>query len=194
MRVRIPSEYEQVLRAPLAARGVGLAEAMEPAAAVMSRSPVFSAPWLAVVDDEVTAAAVIDAGAADAVLPTVAPDLLAARLVRLARPALLRIGTLTIDPLARVAWRGGRLLTLLPREYAVLLQLARQADTVVSRAALRLAVWGRDFDPGTNVIEVHVSRLRAQLDRDAPPMLRTERGLGYRLATDADIAERKRAS
>ena len=109
-------------------------------------------------------------------------------------PVLLQVGPLTIDPLARRATRDGRALALLPREYAVLVHLARHADAVVTRADLRTAVWGRDFDPGTNVIEVHISRVRAQLDRGAAPMLLTERGRGYRLVSQPAVAERRRAS
>ena len=111
------------------------------------------------------------------------PALVAARVARIARPGVLRIGPLALDRLTRTVRRDDRTLPLLPREYAVLLHLALHADALVTRPQLRAAVWGRDFDPGTNVIEVHVSRLRAALDRGAPPMLITERGRGYRLVS-----------
>ena len=72
---------------------------------------------------------------------------------------------------------------MLPREYELLVHLAERADQVVSRRALLDAVWGLRNDPGTNVVQVHVSRLRAKLDRGQPqPMLLSERGKGYRLA------------
>lgn len=131
-------------------------------------------------------------GYAAVLSPHTAPTLLAARLAALVRgtPApTLRIGELRIDTARRLATRAGRRLPLLPREYALLLHLARHADRTVTRVALREAVWGLDFDPGTNSIEVHVSRLRAKLDRGfARPMLWTDKGVGYRLSTAAPIA------
>lgn len=78
--------------------------------------------------------------------------------------------------------RAGRPIALLPREYALLLYLARAGGRCVGRAELLAAIWRLRFDPGTNVIEVHVSRLRAKLDRGfACPMLHTEKGRGYQL-------------
>lgn len=86
-------------------------------------------------------------------------------------------GALEIDPLTRETRFNGRLLTLPPREYALLLALAR-ADGVLDLATLRLAVLDRTFDPGTNAIAVHLSRLRGKLGRDA---VLTVAGGGYRL-------------
>jgi len=86
-------------------------------------------------------------------------------------------GALEIDPLTREARLHGRLLALPPREYALLLALAR-ADGVVDVATLRLAVLDRAFDPGTNAIAVHLSRLRGKLGRDG---VLTVAGGGYRL-------------
>jgi two-component system OmpR family response regulator len=131
----------------------------------------------------------LDAGADDAVTERAHDPLVAARVAALIRRCradhLLEFGSLTIDPLARRASRAGRALGLLPREFAVLLHLVRRAGETVPRAALLEAVCGIGFDPGTNVIEVHVSRLRAKLDGGASvPMLLTERGRGYRLVKD----------
>ncbi|OSZ70419.1 hypothetical protein CAP40_03695 [Sphingomonas sp. IBVSS2] len=104
---------------------------------------------------------------------------LAARIRR--RPGIV-LGELRIDPVERRVTRAGRPISLLPREYALLLYLVRQGDRPAGRSELLAAVWGLDFDPGTNVVEVHVSRLRAKLDRGfAIPMLRTDKGRGYRL-------------
>ena len=130
-------------------------------------------------------AAAIDAGADDAVATSASDALIAARLAALVRraPGLLSIGPLEIDRVERRARREGRILDLLPREYRLLLHLAERADTVVSHEALRRAVWGLPFHPGTNVVAVHVSRLRAKLDRGfSAPLLHTEKGVGYRLA------------
>jgi len=95
-------------------------------------------------------------------------------------PLAIQIGPLSIDPVERRVTRSGRPIPLLPREYALLLHLARAGGRCVGRAELLRAVWGLRFDPGTNVVEVHVSRLRAKLDRDfAAPLLRTEKRRGY---------------
>ena len=131
-------------------------------------------------------ASALDAGADDAVaLPASAGEIaarLAARIRHRTAPAAVALGELRIDRVERRVTRAGRPIDLLPREYALLLHLARHAGQCVSRAGLLEAVWGLGFDPGTNVVEVHVSRLRAKLDQGfAAPMLCTERGRGYRL-------------
>lgn len=127
----------------------------------------------------------LDAGADDAVDGRAGPEEIAARLAALTRTPASRIGVgdLVIDRIQRSAQRAGRPIDLLPREYALLVHLAERAGQVVSRRALLDAVWGLRIDPGTNVVQVHVSRLRAKLDRGQPqPMLLSERGKGYRLA------------
>ena len=127
----------------------------------------------------------IDAGADDAVDGRAGPEEIAARLAALTRAPNSRIGVgdLVIDRIQRSAQRAGRPIDLLPREYALLVHLAERAGQVVSRRALLDAVWGLRIDPGTNVVQVHVSRLRAKLDRGQPqPMRLSERGKGYRLA------------
>lgn len=98
---------------------------------------------------------------------------------------VLSAGDLVIDLVARTVTRGGRLVPLHPREFAVLACLARHRGAAVSRADLYAEVWGRRFDPGTNVIAVTVSRLRARLGTAAA--IRTVAG-GYALVsgTDAD--------
>lgn len=191
--VRVPADLHAVLTPLLAARGLHVTGAEDSAAVIVSCFPARNARWLALAADMDAAIAALDSGADDVAMLSDAPPMLAARIARLARPDTIRVGGLAIDPVARIAIRDGRRLDLLPREYAVLLALARQADTIVTRLALRTAVWGREADPGTNVIEVHISRVRATLDRDAPAMLRTERGRGYRLVSTPMIAERHHA-
>jgi two-component system OmpR family response regulator len=143
--------------------------------------------------DQAALAAALDGGADDAAGDRAGDALIAARIAALGRRRavpLLTIGSLTIDPVERTATRAGRPLNLLPREYAMLLALAEGAGAPISRAALRDRVLGRRFETGTNVIEVHLSRLRAKLDRGfATPLIVTERGRGYRLVADAAIAE-----
>ncbi len=128
----------------------------------------------------------LDAGADDVVALPAAADEVVARLAARIRPRpapLIELGELRIDRIDRRVTRAGREIALRPREFQLLLHLAQHADARISRAALLQAVWGLGFDPGTNVVEVHVSRLRAKLDRGfAAPMLTTERGGGYRLA------------
>lgn len=139
--------------------------------------------------DQDALAAALDAGAEDAVSEQASDRLVAARIAALLRRGsgtdLIRLGALSIDPVTRRVSREGTPIALLPREYAVLLHLARAPGRAVSRIELREAVWGLHFDPGTNVVEVHVSRLRAKLDRGFDrPMLLTERGSGYRLVAE----------
>ncbi|MBO9715181.1 MAG: response regulator transcription factor [Sphingomonas sp.] len=127
----------------------------------------------------------LDAGADDAVLLPASAGEIAARLaarLRTSAAAPIEIGELRIEPVERRVTRAGRALDLLPREYALLLCLARHPGEVVSRAELLAQVWRLGFDPGTNVVQVHVSRLRAKLDKGfARPMLVTDKGRGYRL-------------
>lgn len=193
--VRVPPLWLAPLAGPLAVRGLrATADPREAVTAALSATPPEPhARWIALCRDQAGAIAALDAGADDATLGDADPGLIAARLARMVRATTVTVGELAIDPLARTASRAGRMLTLLPREYALLLALARQPDAIVSRSALNAAVWARGFDPGTNVIEVHVSRLRAELDRDAWPMLRTERGRGYRLMS-RPVAEARAAS
>ncbi|EIK95844.1 two component transcriptional regulator [Pseudomonas sp. M47T1] len=92
----------------------------------------------------------------------------------------LQVGDLAIDLLRRSVQRGARDVELLPREYALLEHLARHAGEVVTRTMLFEAVWNYSYDERTNVIEVHIGRLRRKIDGDGePPMLHTIRGAGY---------------
>ncbi len=95
-----------------------------------------------------------------------------------------RVGDLELDPLRRTAARAGRPLRLLPREFALLEYLMRHHGQAVTRTMLLENVWDYHFDPQTNVVDVHVSRLRAKLERPFPgaePLIETVRGVGYRL-------------
>jgi len=95
----------------------------------------------------------------------------------------LTVGDLEIDPLSRTVKRGGKKLDLKPREYLLLEYFARNEGRVVTRTMLLEQVWDYHFDPATNVIDVHVSRLRRKLEEGFDrPMLHTVRGAGYMLA------------
>ncbi|HQX25625.1 MAG TPA: response regulator transcription factor [Pseudomonadota bacterium] len=99
---------------------------------------------------------------------------------------VLRVADLELDLLARSVRRAGHAIELQPREFRLLEYLMRHAGQVVTRTMLLEAVWDYHFDPQTNVIDVHVSRLRAKLDKGHPrPLIHTVRGAGYRLADDA---------
>ena len=96
--------------------------------------------------------------------------------------ATLRVGDLVIDLLARTASRGGRPILLGAREFALLEFLARHAGQVVTRTMMLEKIWNYHFDPGSNVVDVHIARLRRKLeDGAATPILHTVRGAGYRL-------------
>lgn len=97
-----------------------------------------------------------------------------------ARPTMLEVGELRMDLLGRTASRAGVDLDLQPREFRMLEYLMRHSNQVVTRAMLLENVWDYHFDPQANVIDVHISRLRAKLDRQFDkPMLNTVRGQGY---------------
>ncbi|WP_439568664.1 response regulator transcription factor [Sphingopyxis sp.] len=134
----------------------------------------------------------LGAGADDAVGWTGnTPEVIAriASLLRRSRIAAGQLGEgeLRIDLIDRRVERAGRLIRLPLREFDLLANLARVPDHPISRAALLKAVWRIDFDPGTNRVEVHMSRLRAKVDRGfAWPMLRTVKGRGYALRSRPD--------
>ena len=154
-------------------------------------TPVLLLSALGEVDDRVQG---LRAGGDDYLTKPFAFVELLARIEALARrpragaapEALLRVADLELDLLARTARRGGHAIELQPREFRLLEYLMRHAGQVVTRTMLLEAVWDYHFDPQTNVIDVHVSRLRAKLDRGhARPLIHTVRGAGYRLADDA---------
>ena len=92
----------------------------------------------------------------------------------------LTVGDLQIDLLGRRVSRDGREIELRPREFTLLEYLARNADRVVAKTMILSHVWGYQFDPQTNVVDVLVSRLREKIDRPfGRPLLHTVRGVGY---------------
>jgi two-component system, OmpR family, response regulator len=92
----------------------------------------------------------------------------------------LAVGDLRLNRLTRRVERGGQEIELRPREFTLLDLLMRNAGRVVSKTMVLSHVWGYDFDPGSNVVDVLVFRLRDKIDRDFfPPLLHTVRGVGY---------------
>ena len=97
-------------------------------------------------------------------------------------PLLLRSGDMELDLVAREARRNGRTIELLPTEFKLLEFLMRHPGQLLSRRMIFEHVWGYHFDPGTNLIDVHVGKLRKKIDApDEPSLIRTERGSGYML-------------
>jgi DNA-binding response OmpR family regulator len=104
-----------------------------------------------------------------------------------ARRALtrLRFGDLVVDQARRKVHRGEMQVDLSPREYDLLHALIEARGELVTREKLLQQVWDMRFDPGTNVLDVHIGRVRRKLDRHGPPLIQTVRGKGYKLLMHA---------
>jgi two-component system, OmpR family, response regulator len=97
-----------------------------------------------------------------------------------ARETVLRVGPLELDLISRKVRRDGEEVSLLPTEYRVLEFMMRHTGKTITRTMLFEAVWGYHFDPGTNLIDVHMGRLRKKIDPPGlPPLIQTVRGSGY---------------
>ncbi|MCB1436673.1 MAG: response regulator transcription factor [Rhodobiaceae bacterium] len=153
------------------------------------QTPVLILSALGEVDDRVKG---LRAGGDDYLTKPYAFSELLARIEVLARrkapeagEAVLQAGDLLLDRLAHTVRRSGKAIPLQPREFALLDYLMRHKGQVVTRTMLLENVWNYHFDPQTNVIDVHISRLRAKIDRDfAAPLLHTVRGAGYMISDD----------
>ncbi len=100
-------------------------------------------------------------------------------------PTVLRVGDLEMDMLKRTVTRGGKRIELQPREFRLLEYLMRRAGQVVTRTMLLEGVWDFHFDPKTSVVETHISRLRAKVDKGFErELIHTMRGAGYVIRTD----------
>lgn len=96
------------------------------------------------------------------------------------KSTVLRIGDLTLDTLTRQAQRGGAVIELTAREYRLLEFLMRSPGRICGRMAILEKVWDYDFDPGTNVVDVYIKRVREKIDDGfEPKLLHTVRGIGY---------------
>lgn len=134
----------------------------------------------------------LDAGADDYLVKPFAFSELVARLTALTRRSAnrgtttrLEVGDVALDLLKREATRSGRPVTLQAREVAILEQLMRNAGRVVTRTMFLEQIWGFHFDPLTNIVESHLSRLRSKLrEGHATDPIETIRGVGYRMRHD----------
>lgn len=107
-----------------------------------------------------------------------------------AQAPMLSVGNLRLDVGGKRAWRGDREIPLTGREYALLVYLMENAETVVSRSRLLSDVWNLGFDPGSKLVDVYIRYLRRKVDPDgAPPMIRTVRGFGYMIAAASEEAD-----
>lgn len=158
--------------------GLGLVRTLRGAGV---RTPVLFLTALGGVGDRVRG---LDAGGDDYLAKPFAFAELLARVNALARrpplvevQTVLRVADLEIDLLKRSVRRGGARIELQPREFQLLEHLMRHAGRVVTRTMLLESVWDFHFDPKTNIVETHISRLRGKLG--APELIHTVRGAGY---------------
>ena len=149
-------------------------------------TPVLFLTTMGGIDDRVAG---LNAGGDDYLAKPFAFAELAARigaLSRRARPArpdtTLRVADLELDLLTRAVRRGGEPIELQPREFQLLEYLVRNAGHVVTRTMLLEAVWDFHFDPRTNIVDSHISRLRAKVDRGRAELIHTVRSAGYCLS------------
>ncbi|TAL87633.1 MAG: response regulator transcription factor [Rhodanobacter sp.] len=146
--------------------------------------PILMVSALGEVDSRVEG---LEAGADDYLAKPFAMSELNARIAALARrprlaepPTRLSLADLTLDRISREVSRQGRPIELQPREFRLLDYLFAHAGRVVTRSMLLEHVWEFHFEPQTSVVETHISRLRAKIDRDfEQPLLHTVRGVGY---------------
>lgn len=147
-------------------------------------TPVLFLTNLSGIDDRVEG---LEAGGDDYLVKPFAFSELLARVHALARrppmtgiETVLKVADLEMDVVQRTVVRDGRQLDLKPREFNLLEYLMRHAGQIVTRTMLLESVWEFHFDPRTNIVETHVSRLRAKIDRDFDvELIQTVRGAGY---------------
>jgi two-component system OmpR family response regulator len=148
-------------------------------------TPILMLSALADLDDRLAG---LRGGGDDYVIKPFAPSELVVRIEALLRrnrrsqnkEPLLRVGALELDLMAREARRQGRSIELLPMEFKLLEFMMRNSGQMLSRRMIFEHVWEYHFDPGTNLIDVHIGKLRKKIDAPGEPsFIRTERGVGY---------------
>jgi two-component system OmpR family response regulator len=152
--------------------------------------PVLMLTALGRIEDRVSG---LEAGSDDYLVKPFAFSELAARVNALARrkpmqaeATQLELGGIVMDLLKRQLFRDGAPILLQPREFRILEELMREEGKVVTRTMLLERVWNYHFDPQTNIVETHISRLRSKLNEGGKQdLIETVRGVGYRIAADA---------
>ena len=165
--------------------GLGVVKTMRGAGV---QTPVLFLTAISGIDDRVEG---LDAGGDDYLTKPFAFSELQARIHALGRRSpntsdqtMIRVGDLELDLVRHLAARGGQTIELRPREFRLLEYLMRNADRVVTRTMLLERVWEFNFDPQTNVVETHISRLRAKVDKPFEScLIKTIHGVGYSLVS-----------
>ena len=166
--------------------GVAVVKALRDGGHLM---PVLFLTALGAVEDRVSG---LDAGGDDYLVKPFSFAELKARINALSRrPPLreektqLQVGDLKVDRLKRKVMRGETVIDLQPREYQLLDYLMENAGRIVTRTMLLEKIWDFRFDPGTNIVETHMSRLRSKIDRrGGEPLIKTIRGAGYMISAE----------
>ncbi|MEI6494487.1 MAG: response regulator transcription factor [bacterium] len=131
----------------------------------------------------------LDAGADDYLVKPFSLNELIARLHALLRrpnetlPAILEVGSITLNPITRQVERSGKPLKLTVKEYALLEYLMRHPGQVLNRDQIQDHLWGFDFDSFSNVVDVHIKNLRRKIETRNHKLIETIRGIGYKLVT-----------
>ena len=154
--------------------------------ATKNTTPVLFLTSLGGVDDRIEG---LNAGGDDYLVKPFAFGELSARIAAIARrpraeaePTVLKVADLEMDLLHRRVTRAGQVIDLLPREFALLEHLLRRKGRVQTRTMLMEAVWDIHYDPLTNVVDTHISRLRGKVDKPfGTELIETVRGSGYRI-------------
>jgi two-component system OmpR family response regulator len=166
--------------------GIGIIETLRKSG---SKTPILILSALAEVDERIRG---LQSGGDDYLVKPFAFGELLARVTALVRRSqdsttetTLVLDDLSVDLLSRKVTRAGKAVALKPREFTLLEYLLRHANQVVTRTMLLENVWDYHFDPQTNVVDVHISRLRQKIDAGAArPLLKTIRNAGYMLTAD----------
>ncbi|QDH13296.1 response regulator transcription factor [Formicincola oecophyllae] len=188
----VSEAYDVIILDRMLPGGIDGLNILETLRAQDNHTPVLVLSALADVDERVAG---LKAGSDDYVTKPFAFSELLARVEALGRRSSpenaprtnIEVGTLSLDLLAREVRRDGKRILVQPREFRLLEFLARHAGQVVTRTMLLEKVWDYHFDPQTNVIDVHVSRLRQKVDKPFErPLIHTVRNAGYILRSDLD--------
>lgn len=182
--------YDAIIMDRLLPGGVDGLAIIEALRQTGNRTPILIVSALSEVDERIRG---LKSGGDDYLVKPFAFGELLARLDALLRRSqdthaetTLVVADLVMDQLSHKVTRGGKAVVLQPREFKLLKYLMRHANQVVTRTMLLENVWDYHFDPQTNVIDVHVSKLRQKIDAGATkPLLRTVRNAGYMLTNDA---------